>query len=149
MNPPLSPHNQRQAILTKLAAILSMERGALSEEYREGSSSAGTPQRNGPYFKHQCWENSHNRSRRVPLHEVSPLKEDLENAQLFDQLVAQLAALNIAQSRERRGSPPQQQQEESGAKKNSKSRAFGKNTAKPRPSSRSSRSASSKKGSKA
>ncbi|HUF62257.1 MAG TPA: hypothetical protein VMN36_09300, partial [Verrucomicrobiales bacterium] len=130
-------------------AILSMERGTLSEEYREGSSSAGTPQRNGPYFKHQCWENSRNRSRRVPLHEVATLRDDLENAQLFDQLVAQLAALNIAQSRQRRGNPPQLQQEESGTKRNSKSKASGKATAKPRPSWRRSRSASSKKGSKA
>ena len=61
------PESYRNELLAQLAAITSMERGALSEEYREVPAADGRGTlRLGPYFKHQCWEEGRNRSARVP-----------------------------------------------------------------------------------
>ena len=70
----------RNELLAQLAAITSMERGTLSEEYREVPAADGSGTlRWGPYFKHQCWEQGKNRSTRVPTSCVDGLREDLEN----------------------------------------------------------------------
>jgi mannitol-1-phosphate/altronate dehydrogenase len=148
-NPSLSD-SQREAIFAELASLHSIERGSLTEEYRERPASDGKGiVRNGPYFKHQCWENGRNRSRRVPLEEVPHLRDDLENGQRFDRLVDNLASLAIAESRERRAAKQADQKPGGDAKKNSAKRASAKDTAKPKPSSRRSPRASPKKDSKA
>jgi hypothetical protein len=147
-NPSLSD-SQREAILTELASLHSIERGTLSEEYRERPAPNGNGiVRNGPYFKHQCWENGRNRSRRVPATEVPLLRDDLDNAQRFDRLVESLASLAIAEGRQRRAAQPSEPKPEDDAKKNSAKKASANATAKPKRSSRRSPRASPKKGSK-
>lgn len=148
-NPSLSD-SQREAILAQLASIRSIERGTLTEEYRERPSPDGKGiVRNGPYFKHQCWEERRNRSRRVPTDEVPLLRDDLDNAQRFDRLVDRLASLAIAEGRQRRAVKSSKKKPGSDAKKNSAKKASANVIAKPKPSSRKSRRASPKKDSKA
>ena len=141
--------SQREAIFAELASLHWIERGSLTEEYRERPAPDGKGiSRKGPYFKHQCWENGRNRSRRVPIEEVPLLRDDLEKGRRFDQLVDNLASLAITEGRERRAAKQAGQKPESDAKKNSAKRASAKDTAKPKPSSRRSPRASPKKGSK-
>lgn len=129
---------QREALLTELASLTSMERGTLTEEYREHPAPDGPGTvRLGPYFKHQCWEKGRNRSTRVPPQCVEILREDLQNAQRFDQLTARLAELATEESRARRATLGAQNGEAAtaGAKKNSGSNVSRKDTAKRKPSS--------------
>ncbi len=136
--------NQRKEILAELNDITTMERGTLAEEYRERPAPDGQGAvRLGPYFKHQCWEDGRNRSRRVPVAEVEALSADLDNAQRFEALTSELANLAIAEGRVKRGALATNARSE--VKKNSGKKASGKGTAKPKPSSRRSRSASRKK----
>jgi hypothetical protein len=140
----------RQPLLDQLAELSTMERGTLAEEYRERpASEGGGTVRLGPYFKHQCWENGRNVSRRVPAAEVDHLREDLQNAQRFEQIISELASMAIDEGRTRRaalresaGSQPTKEQE---SKKNSSKRRSTNATAKPKPSSRKSRRGSKKK----
>ncbi len=127
-----------------------MERGTLAEEYRERPASEGVGTvRLGPYFKHQCWENGRNMSRRVPAVEVDHLREDLQNAQRFDQIISKLASMAIDEGRTRRSalreSAPLQPTKEQESKKNSGKRRWRNATAKPKPSSHKSQRGSKKK----
>jgi hypothetical protein len=127
-NPP--PHD-RSAILQQMAELNSMERGTLSEEFREHPDASGAKVRLGPYFKHQVWEEGSNKSRRVPAHEVAQLREDLDNHKHFTELANAFVDLTIEQTRIRRtqagaGADPD-------AKKNSTRRPKPKPTAKPKP----------------
>ncbi len=129
---------QREALLTELSSLTSMERGTLTEEYREHPAPDGPGTvRLGPYFKHQCWEKGRNRSTRVAPQCVEILREDLQNAQRFDHLTARLGELATEESRARRATLGAQRGEAAaaGAKKNSGSNASRKGTAKPKPSS--------------
>lgn len=140
---------QRDDILEQLASLTTIERGTLSEEYRERPAPSGQGTiRNGPYHKHQCWEKGRNRSRRVPSQEVPFLREDLENGAQFNHLIEDLASLALANGRELRASRLRHESP-TDAKKNSTSNAFGKDTAKPKPSLPRSRRASKKKASTA
>lgn len=86
----------RQSLMDQIAAIETMLPGTLAEEYRLSPASGGKSARKlGPYFKHQFWRNGRNVSRRVPVEEVPQLREDIENAKCFKELVAQLDQLNI------------------------------------------------------
>lgn len=127
---------QRELIVEEIASIQTIERGTLSEEYRDiPNPDGGGTLRRGPYFKHQCWENKRNRSRRVPASEVDLLREDLENARRFEQLVAKLAEINTEQARHRRADLSESEAK-SDSKKNSGDKSSGKGTGKPKPSSR-------------
>lgn len=93
----------RQAALAKLAAITAIERGTLTEEYRERPAPDGNGTvRRGPYFKHQCWENGKNRSVRIPSGQVAQVREHIENGHRFDELTATLEQLAIADGRGQR-----------------------------------------------
>jgi len=139
----------RQPLLDQLAELSTMERGTLAEEYRERpASEGGGTVRLGPYFKHQCWENGRNMSRRVPAVEVDHLREDLQNAQRFDQIISKLASLAIDEGRIQRSAlrelaQPQPAKEQE-SKKNSSKRRWRNATAKPKPSSHKSRRGSKK-----
>jgi hypothetical protein len=141
---------RRQSLLDELAELISLERGTLGEEYRERPDPKGQGTvRLGPYYKHQCWEKGRNLSRRVPAAEVDQLRQDLHNAQRFDQLTSELSAMAVAESRRRRaalaeGSGPLDQRGHD-RKKNSKPRRSRNATKKPKPSSPKSRGASRKK----
>ena len=134
-----SSHYQslREAILAELASINTMERGTLAEEYREVPNPEGSGTiRKGPYFKHQCWENKKNRSKRITAQEAPLLREDLENGRLFTQLIEQLTELNIANGRERRQTLAHTESQVDGdVKKNSTNKRSKKNIAKRKPSS--------------
>ena len=139
---------EREHLLAELAQITTMERGTLTEEYRERPTPDGKGTlRKGPYYKHQCWENGRNRSRRVPGEEVPLLRSDLEAGERFDRLVEALASLAIAEGRQNRASQALQTQAP-GAKKNSPTKSSRKGTAKPKRSSRKSPRVSPRKGPK-
>lgn len=132
-----NPESYRNELLAQLAAITSMERGTLSEEYREIPAAYGPGTlRLGPYFKHQCWEQGKNRSSRVPASCVAALREDLENGRRFEQIVSELSALAIEAGRARRVALSQKTLpgELIEAKKNSSRKASRKGIAKPKPS---------------
>ena len=126
-----------------------MQRGTLKEEFRPAAKGGPDAAPLGPYFKHQCWEDGRNVSKRVPISQAPLLQQDLLNAQQFDLITAQLAQLNIAESRARlaveadASNPPSDFAE---SKKNFTQRASSKNIAKPRASSRKSARSSRKRG---
>jgi hypothetical protein len=131
--PKNNPLHDRSAILQQMAHLESMERGTLSEEFRERPDDSGGKVRLGPYFKHQVWEAGSNKSRRVPADEAPQLRADIENHQRFTELADAYVELTVEQTRARRA------QDKAGAdpdaKKNSRSKSLPKGSAKPKPSS--------------
>src|SRR4051812_3089055 len=96
------PIPDRAALLAEMAQLTSMERGTLSEEYRERPNGTGGTVRLGPYFKHQVWEAGANQSRRVPAEEVPALRQELENHQRFTALADTLVEQTVQETRARR-----------------------------------------------
>jgi hypothetical protein len=143
------PHHQD--LISQIAEITHIERGTLTEEYRERPNpEGGLPLKTGPYYKHQCWEDKRNRSCRITSEEVPLLQEHLQSGQHFDELVAELAALVTANSRQQRAkalTPVCDVVEAS--KKNSRKKPSVSATAKPKPSSQESPNVLPKKGPKA
>jgi hypothetical protein len=123
----------RKAILNQMAQIQSMERGTLSEEFRERPDGAGGTVVVGPYFKHQVWEDHANHSRRVPDLEVPALRQDLANYDAFHALADSFVKVTVAQTRARRQALKSKESSES--KKNFQTKRSPKNIAKQRPSS--------------
>ena len=91
-----SHQSHRKSLLDQIAAITTMQPGTLAEEWRErpDPDAAGT-RRIGPYYKHQVWRDGRNISRRVPAAEAAQLREDIDNAKLYEQLTGELARINI------------------------------------------------------
>lgn len=90
---------RRKQILKKMARINCMEKGRISEEYRERSRD-GEVVRLGPYYKHQRWEEGRNVSRRVPVAEVEHLKIAVEGYHEFEELAKEYAQVTIAMTRQ-------------------------------------------------
>lgn len=90
---------QRRDLLREMSLIERMEFGSLAEEYREAAGAGGQTTRNGPYYKHQKWENGRNRSRRVPAEEANALREAVEGRQRFESLSAEFVELTVASTR--------------------------------------------------
>jgi hypothetical protein len=89
----------REQIIARLASIITMRPGTLTEEYRQGAPGKdGKPIRLGPYYKLQVWRDGANRTSRVPAGEVDLLREDIDHYHTFGQLCEQLAQLNIEQT---------------------------------------------------
>lgn len=131
--PPIDRSSRREALLRDLSSISTMQRGTLAEEYRERPSPSGKGTvRLGPYYKHQCWEDGRNLSRRVAAAEAPQLREDLVNGQRFEQLAEQLAQTNIIHTRALRAAQAQaaEHSESAASKKNSRRNALPKDTAK-------------------
>ena len=133
MGNPLS----KDDLLSSLSRITSMERGTLTEDFVLRAGKNGRePQRFGPYYKLQIWEQGANQSRRVPPEELPLLRTDLQNGQVFDQLVGQLAQSLIADSRQQRASSLNASSEAlQDSKKNSRPNASRKPTKRLKPSS--------------
>ena len=89
---------QRRDLLREMSLIERMEFGSLAEEYREAKG-GGEAARNGPYYKHQNWEDGRNRSRRVPAEEAEALREAVEGRQRFESLSAEFVELTVASTR--------------------------------------------------
>jgi hypothetical protein len=131
--PKSNPTSDPAVLLQQMAELHSMERGTLSEEFRERPDGTGGTIRLGPYFKHQVWEAGGNKSRRVPVQEVAELRQDLQNHQRFTELADSYVELTIAQTRAKRaqakaGADPD-------AKKNSRRKSTLKASVKPKRSS--------------
>jgi hypothetical protein len=89
---------RRKQILKQMAQIDCMEKGRLSEEYRERSREGQTV-RLGPYHKYQRWEEGRNVSRRVPAAEVDRLRQAVNGYHQFEQLAKEYAEVTIAMTR--------------------------------------------------
>lgn len=124
--------SQTNETIALIASIKSMERGKLSEVYRELKKGHDTV-RLGPYYKLQAWENGKNRTRHIPSAQVEGLKKDLANHEEFTRLVNSLEETIISNTRESRASDSKPS-DIMAAKKNSTKKACSKNTTKPRPS---------------
>jgi hypothetical protein len=90
--------NRRQQILVKMAQINTMEKGRLTEEYRD-SYRDGKAIRLGPYYKHQRWEDGKNISRRIPVHEAEELRLAVDGYHRFKALADEFAELTVEMTR--------------------------------------------------
>lgn len=95
---------RREHILREMAGIDRMEKGRLTAEYRERIREGKTVQQ-GPYYKHQCWEQGHNVSRRVPAEDAETLREAVEGYHNFKQLSDEYADLTIQMTRKQARAP--------------------------------------------
>lgn len=95
--------NRRQQILVEMAQIDTMEKGRLTEEYRD-SYKDGKPIKLGPYYKYQRWENGKNVSRRVPVHEAEELRLAVDGYHRFKALADEFAELTVEMTRSASGS---------------------------------------------
>jgi len=82
-----------------MESIEHMELGTLAEEYRENHLEGQTV-RNGPYFKHQQWENGRNRSRRVPAEQADGLRQAVAGRQRFEKLAQEFIEITVASTRQ-------------------------------------------------
>jgi hypothetical protein len=90
---------RRRQILKELAQIDCMEKGRLTEEYREREKDDQRV-RLGPYYKHQRWEDGHNVSRRVATGEVAQLRKAVEGYHEFEELTKEYAEITIGMTRQ-------------------------------------------------
>ena len=90
--------NRRQQILVKMAQIDTMEKGRLTEEYRD-SYKGGMPVKLGPYYKYQRWENGKNVSRRIPAVQAEELRRAVEGYHRFKALAEEYAELTVETTR--------------------------------------------------
>lgn len=90
---------RRRQILKEMAQIDCMEKGRLSEEYRERHKDGETV-RLGPYYKHQRWEDGHNMSRRVATGEVAQLRKAVDGYHEFEGLSKEYAEITIEMTRQ-------------------------------------------------
>lgn len=90
--------NRRQQILVEMAQLDTMEKGRLTEEYRE-SYKDGKPVKLGPYYKYQRWENGKNISRRIPVVQVEELRQAVDNYHHFKALAEEYAELTVETTR--------------------------------------------------
>ena len=90
---------RRKQILKQMAQIDCMEKGRLTEEYRE-TYREGEKVRLGPYFKHQRWEDGRNISRRVPVGEAQHLRQAVEGYHQFEALADEYVQITIERTRQ-------------------------------------------------
>ena len=90
---------RRKQILKQMAQIECMEKGRLTEEYRE-TYRDGEKVRLGPYFKHQRWEDGRNLSRRVPVGEAQRLRQAVEGYHHFEALANEYVQITIERTRQ-------------------------------------------------
>ena len=89
---------RRKQILVEMAQIDSMEKGRLTEEYRD-SHKDGKPIRLGPYFKYQRWEDGKNISRRIPAPKAGELRKAVEGYHRFQSLAKEYVQLTVEKTR--------------------------------------------------
>jgi len=90
---------RRKEIIKQMARIDCMEKGRLSEEYREKFRD-GQIVKLGPYYKHQCWEDGRNVSRRVPVSQVEQLRKAVDGYHEFEDLAKEYAEITIEMTRQ-------------------------------------------------
>ena len=95
---------RREQILQEMAGIDRMEKGSLSAEYRERIR-GGNVVKQGPYYKHQFWDEGHNVSRRVPVEKADALRKAVDGFHQFKELSDEYADLTIQMTHKRAGVP--------------------------------------------
>jgi hypothetical protein len=95
--------HKREQILQQMEQIQTMERGSLQEETRPSKQDAS--QSNGPYFKHQVWEDGKNQTRRVPSDEAEALAQAIQGRKKFEQLAEQFVETTVAMTRSQPSRP--------------------------------------------
>jgi hypothetical protein len=93
---------QRRILIEEMSRIERMQRGRLTEEYRQREVD-GQIRESGPYFKHQVWRDGRNVSRRVKADEAQQLREDIEGLDRFKELSAQYIEATVAMTDESSG----------------------------------------------
>lgn len=88
---------KRQQILQQMEQIRRMERGSIQEESRPSKRHCECDC--GPYYKHQVWENGHNKTRRVPKDLAQDLSEAIAGRQQFERLADDFIDTTIAMTR--------------------------------------------------
>lgn len=96
----MNANKRRTQILKEMATIGRMEKGRITEEYRERVLD-GKTLRTGPYFKYQRWEDGHNVSKRIPATQASQLRADVEQYHRFEELAKEYADITIEMTRAR------------------------------------------------
>ncbi len=96
----MEQRKRRNEILMEMTKIETMEKGRLTEEYREKVQD-GKSERLGPYYKHQRWEAGRNLSRRVPIGEVEHLREAVEGYHHFQNLADEFVQVTVNMTRSR------------------------------------------------
>lgn len=89
--------SQRKSILEEMSRIERMQRGRLTEEYRQREVD-GEIHKSGPYFKHQVWRGGKNVSRRVKVNEAEELRKGIEGLDRFKELSAEYIEATVAQT---------------------------------------------------
>ena len=89
---------RRKQILVEMAQIETMEKGRLTEEYRD-SYKDGKPIRLGPYFKHQRWEEGKNISQRIAAPKAEKLRKAVEGYHRFESLSKEYVQLTVEETR--------------------------------------------------
>jgi DNA-binding transcriptional regulator YdaS (Cro superfamily) len=89
--------HKRQQILQQMEQIDCMEQGSLQSETRP--SSRDSNQKQGPYFKHQIWEQGRNVSRRIPAEKAPALAKAIEGRKEFEKLAGQFVEATVAMTR--------------------------------------------------
>jgi hypothetical protein len=98
----MKENQRRKQILKEMAGINSMEKGSLTEEYRDAYKD-GKKVRLGPYHKYQRWESGRNVSRRLSANRAAELKEAVEGYHKFDKLAREYADITISMTRQTSG----------------------------------------------
>ncbi|MEE9368882.1 MAG: hypothetical protein V3V05_08455 [Pontiella sp.] len=99
MEAEIEHRGKRRRILEQMAQIECMEKGRLSEEYREKHIDGKRVPR--PVLqKHQCWENGRNASRRVPAVEMERPREGVNGYHPFRELADEFVEVTVSMSRE-------------------------------------------------
>ncbi len=89
---------RRRQILKEMANLTSMEKGSLTEEYRDSDKDGKV--RLGPYYKHQLWEAGRNVSRRVPAAEAEKTRKAVDGYHQFEKLAKEYADITIEMTRQ-------------------------------------------------
>lgn len=89
--------HKRQQILQQMEQIDCMEQGSLQSETRPSARDAHQPQ--GPYFKHQIWEQGRNVTRRIPAQKAPALAKAIEGRKEFEKLAGQFVEATVAMTR--------------------------------------------------
>jgi hypothetical protein len=89
--------HKRQQILQQMEQIDCMEQGSLQSETRPSARDSHPQQ--GPYFKHQIWEQGRNVSRRIPAEKAPALAKAIKGRKEFETLAGQFVEATVAMTR--------------------------------------------------
>jgi len=95
--------HKRAQILQQMEQIQTMERGSLQEETRPSKQDPEVA--NGPYFKHQVWEDGKNQTRRVPPDQADALAKAIQGRKQFEALAEQFVNTTVAMTRVQQDRP--------------------------------------------